>query len=75
MPDINRANGKTQVDFQSPRQTRSLIEAARTLGYRSVNIDLGYGRAWQTTSSFARKVAAIIELQPSRVRVLSLIHI
>lgn len=74
VPDINLANGKTQVDFQSPRQTRSLIEAARTLGYRSVNIDLGYGRAWQTTSSFARKVAAIIELQPSRVRVFDYAH-
>ncbi len=74
VPDINPANGKAQVDFQSPRQTRSLIEAARTLGYRSVNIDLGYGRAWQTTSSFARKVAAIIELQPSRVRVFDYAH-
>jgi oxygen-independent coproporphyrinogen-3 oxidase len=34
-----------------------------------VNIDIGYGRAWQTRASFARKVAAIIELQPNRVTV------
>ena len=39
-----------------------------------MNIDLGYGRAWQTTSSFARKVAAIIELQPSRVRIFDYAH-
>ena len=74
VPDINPANGETQVDFQSPRQTRSLIDAARALDFRSVNIDLGYGRAWQTTSSFARKVAAIIELQPSRVRIFDYAH-
>jgi len=74
VPDINPANGETLVDFQSSRQTRSLIDAARALDFRSVNIDLGYGRAWQTASSFARKVAAIIELQPSRVRIFDYAH-
>ena len=74
VPDINPLNGEAQVDFQSPQRTRSLIDAARTLDFYSVNIDLGYGRAWQTTSSFARKVAAIIELQPSRVRIFDYAH-
>ena len=74
VPDSSPTNGRSMVDFQSPRQTRSLIDAARALDFRSVNIDLGYGRAWQTTSSFARKVAAIIELQPSRVRVFDYAH-
>lgn len=48
-------------------QTRSLIEAARTLNYRSVNIDLVHGRPGQSPLTFARTVAALIELQPDRV--------
>jgi oxygen-independent coproporphyrinogen-3 oxidase len=68
VPDIAAVNSATQA-WQDPRKIRSLIDAARTLNYRSVNIDIGYGRAWQTRASFARKVAAIIELQPNRVTV------
>ena len=74
VPDINPVNGQPLVGFQSPQQTRWLIDAARALDFRSVNIDIGYGRAWQTTSSFARKMAAIIELQPSRVRIFDYAH-
>ncbi|WP_415755521.1 coproporphyrinogen III oxidase [Pseudomonas leptonychotis] len=55
------------VDFRDPRKTRWLIEAARTLQFASVNIDLGYGRTWQSLTSFRRKLAAIIELQPDRI--------
>jgi oxygen-independent coproporphyrinogen-3 oxidase len=55
------------VDFRDPRKTRWLIEAARALQFASVNIDLGYGRAWQSLASFSNKVAAILELQPNRI--------
>ncbi|PJE40625.1 MAG: coproporphyrinogen III oxidase [Pseudomonas sp.] len=55
------------VDFRDSRKTRWLIEAARTLQFTSVNIDLGYGRAWQSLNSFRNKLAAIIELQPGRI--------
>jgi oxygen-independent coproporphyrinogen-3 oxidase len=68
VPDIAAVSG-TALAWQDPRKIRSLIDAARALNYRSVNIDIGYGRAWQTRASFARKVAAIIELQPNRVTV------
>ena len=61
------SSGGGAIALQNPRQTRSLIDAARALHYRSVNIELGYGRVWQTRASFARKVAAIVELQPGRV--------
>jgi oxygen-independent coproporphyrinogen-3 oxidase len=74
VPDINPLTGEALQDFQSPQQTRSLIDAARALHFRSVNIDLGYGRAWQTVSSFTAKTAAIIELQPSRVLLFDYAH-
>ncbi|MCG4453087.1 coproporphyrinogen III oxidase [Pseudomonas sp. MMS21-TM103] len=68
VPDLAAGSDAT-LAWQDPRHIRSLIDAARALNYRSVNIDIGYGRAWQTRASFARKVAAIVELQPNRVTV------
>lgn len=53
--------------FRSSARIRAVIEAAHALHYRSVNLDLGYGRSWQTPSSFARKLASIIELAPDQV--------
>ncbi|MCB2254467.1 coproporphyrinogen III oxidase [Pseudomonas chlororaphis] len=47
----------------------SLIDAARTFGFRSVNVDLGYGHAWQTAESFALKLDTLIELEPDRLQV------
>ncbi|RJG08923.1 oxygen-independent coproporphyrinogen III oxidase [Pseudomonas cavernicola] len=69
VPDSDMTDMGAVAYFQSSAQIRSLIDAARTLHYRSVNVDLGFGRLWQTPASFARKVAAIIELQPDRLTV------
>lgn len=65
--DAGQSAAEVVVDFRDPRRTRWLIEAARTLDFASVNIDLGYGRAWQSLASFKNKLAAIIELQPNRI--------
>lgn len=55
--------------YQDPAPIQSLIDAARTLGFRSVNVDLGYGHAWQTCDSFAAKLASLIALEPDRLQV------
>ena len=65
--DANPPTTGVVVDFRDPRKTRWLIDAARTLNFASVNIDIGYGRAWQSQASFRNKLSAIIELQPNRV--------
>ncbi|WP_314018659.1 oxygen-independent coproporphyrinogen III oxidase [Stutzerimonas degradans] len=67
VPDLHADLGNSVEYFQSTSRIRALIEAARTLHYLSVNVDLGYGRSWQTPTSFARKLDSIIELQPDRV--------
>lgn len=54
----------------SLEQVRSLLEAARTLNYRSVNIELSLGLPRQTAVGFARTLAAIIALQPDRLALL-----
>lgn len=74
VPDTGAAANGVVVDLRDPRKTRWLIEAARALHFTSVNIDLGYGHAWQSLPSFKNKVAAIVELQPSRILLFDYAH-
>ena len=67
VPDLRADDGGTVEYFRSSARIRAVIEAAHALHYRSVNLDLGYGRSWQTPASFARKLASIIELAPDQV--------
>ena len=69
VPDIGGDSQLSVVRYQDPAPIHSLIDAARTFGYRSVSVDLGYGHAWQTPSSFARKLGTLIELEPDRLQV------
>lgn len=61
--------------LQSLDETRTLIEAARTLQFRSINLDLIYGLPKQTPDSFARTVDEIIALQPDRLSVFNYAHL
>ena len=67
VPDLRADEGGTVEYFRSSARIRAVIEAAHALHYRSVNLDLGYGRSWQTPATFARKLASIIELAPDQV--------
>jgi oxygen-independent coproporphyrinogen-3 oxidase len=69
VPDIGTDSEMSVACYQNPAPIHSLIDAARTFGYRSINVDLGYGHAWQTPASFALKLATIIELEPDRLQV------
>ncbi|MBK3867504.1 coproporphyrinogen III oxidase [Pseudomonas stutzeri] len=67
VPDLGADDGGTVAYFRSSARIRAVVEAAHALHYRAVNLDLGYGRSWQTPTSFARKLASIIELAPDQV--------
>ncbi|MGE7958289.1 coproporphyrinogen III oxidase [Pseudomonas sp. NPDC089530] len=69
VPDIGADSALSVACYQNPAPIHSLIDAARTFGYRSVNVDLGYGHAWQTPESFALKLGTLIELEPDRLQV------
>jgi oxygen-independent coproporphyrinogen-3 oxidase len=69
VPDIDTDCDLSVDCYQNPAPVHSLIDAARTFGYRSINVDLGFGHAWQTPASFALKLATIIELEPDRLMV------
>ncbi|UVL59500.1 coproporphyrinogen III oxidase [Pseudomonas sp. B21-032] len=69
VPDCGQGGVLSAADWQNPAPIHSLIDAARTFDFRSVSVDLGYGHAWQTPDSFARKLATLIELEPDRLQV------
>jgi len=60
--------------LQSLEETRAIVDAARTLKFRSVNIDLIYGLPKQTPDSFARTLVSIIDLQPERLSLYNYTH-
>lgn len=70
-PDVQRAVNR----LQSLEETRAVIDAARTLQFRSINIDLIYGLPKQTPINFARTVEEVIKLQPDRLSVFNYAHL
>ncbi|WP_397448977.1 oxygen-independent coproporphyrinogen III oxidase [Pseudomonas sp. NA-150] len=70
-PQVQRAVNR----LQSLDETRAIIEAARTLQFRSLNIDLIYGLPKQTPTSFAHTVDEMIALQPDRLSVFNYAHL
>ena len=70
-PSVQRAINR----LQSLEETRAIVEASRTLQYRSVNIDLIYGLPRQTPERFAHTVEEIIALQPDRLSVFNYAHL
>ncbi len=54
---------------------RTLMLAARDLGFRSINADLIYGLPRQTAASFERTVAQIGDLRPDRIALYAYAHL
>src|SRR5450830_1371028 len=70
-PEVQRAVNR----LQSLEETRAVIDAERTLQYRSINIDLIYGLPKQTPINFARTIEEVIKLQPDRLSVFNYAHL
>ena len=73
--DLDPAVQRAVNRMQSLEETRAIVEAARTLQYRSLNLDLIYGLPKQTPDSFARTVDEVIALQPDRLSVFNYAHL
>jgi len=52
-----------------------LMQAARALGFKSINADLIYGLPRQTPESFARTIAQVAELRPDRIALYAYAHL
>jgi oxygen-independent coproporphyrinogen-3 oxidase len=60
---------------QSVEQVRTLIEAARALGFVSTNVDLIYGLPKQTPQSFTQTVEQVVALRPDRIALYAYAHL
>jgi oxygen-independent coproporphyrinogen-3 oxidase len=66
-PEVQQAVNR----IQSVEETRRLVDHARTMGFRSINIDLIYGLPHQTLAGFERTLADVLAMRPERVAVYS----
>ena len=73
--DFDPAVQKAVHRIQPTEQVFQLVEAARRLGFESVNVDLIYGLPLQTPASFDRTLAQIKSLRPDRIALYAYAHL
>ncbi len=61
--------------IQPRQETLELIEAARDIGFKSINTDLIYGLPLQTLQSFTITLDTIIEASPDRISLFNYAHL
>jgi oxygen-independent coproporphyrinogen III oxidase len=72
--DFNPEVQKAVNRIQPQEQTLEILDAARTYGYRSTNIDLIYGLPFQTPDSFKHTLETIITASPDRLSIFNYAH-
>ena len=70
-PDVQQAVHRVQP----AEQVFELMDAARSIGFDSVNVDLIYGLPKQTTESFTRTLAQVAQLRPDRIALYAYAHL
>ena len=69
--DVQRAVNR----IQSEAETRSVIDAARQNGFKSVSIDLIYGLPRQSVAGFDRTLDRVIAASPDRLSIYNYAHL
>lgn len=70
-PEVQKAVHR----IQPFAQVAALMEAARAIGFESINVDLIYGLPRQTAASFARTLAQVQALRPDRIALYGYAHL
>ncbi|WP_414040715.1 oxygen-independent coproporphyrinogen III oxidase [Acidithiobacillus sp. M4-SHS-6] len=73
--DLDTAVQKAVHREQSLALTAEVIAEARSLGFRSVSLDLIYGLPLQTPERFAATLDTVIALRPNRLSVFNYAHL
>lgn len=60
--------------IQSTEQTVAIIQQAKELGFKSINIDLIYGLPHQTEQSFAETLAVVTKMSVDRLSIFNYAH-
>ena len=61
--------------IQTEEETRTVIDAARKHGFRSVSVDLIYGLPKQTAASVAETIGRVLLLKPDRIALYNYAHL
>ncbi|MDH5515079.1 MAG: oxygen-independent coproporphyrinogen III oxidase, partial [Gammaproteobacteria bacterium] len=70
-PDIQKAVNR----IQDLTTTLAVLNSARDLGYKSINMDLIYGLPLQTTETFSETLRSTIDMGPDRIAVYNYAHL
>lgn len=73
--DIDEKVQKAINRLQSTEFIEQIVEHARNVGFRSVNVDLIYGLPHQTTETFARTLAQVKKMDVDRISLFSYAHL
>jgi oxygen-independent coproporphyrinogen III oxidase len=73
--DFDAAVQKAVHRIQPAEQVFDLVQAARSIGFESVNVDLIYGLPLQTPESFARTLEQVKHLRPERIALYAYAHL
>jgi oxygen-independent coproporphyrinogen-3 oxidase len=73
--DVNPVVQKAVNRIQPREMTEAVLNEARHLGFRSINLDLIYGLPYQTIESFAETLEVVLEMSPDRLSIFSYAHL
>jgi oxygen-independent coproporphyrinogen III oxidase len=73
--DFNPRVQETINRIQTFEQTRSVVEAVRARGVRSVNCDVLYGLPYQTLETLRETISDIVSLGPDRIALFGYAHV
>jgi oxygen-independent coproporphyrinogen-3 oxidase len=73
--DLDEKVQKAVNRVQSLELTSAVIDDARRVGIRSINVDLIYGLPHQTLASFSTTLDRIIDLDPDRIAMYNYAHL
>ena len=73
--DFDAAVQKAVHRIQPAQQVFDLVQAARELGFESINVDLIYGLPRQNPDSFDRTLAQVARLRPDRIALYAYAHL
>ena len=73
--DVNPQVQKAVNRIQPREMTEAVLNEARRIGFRSINLDLIYGLPYQTPESFAETLESVLDMSPDRLSVFSYAHL
>jgi len=73
--DVNLQVQQAVNRIQPREMTELVLNEARRIGFRSINLDLIYGLPYQTPESFSETLETVIEMSPDPLSVFSYAHL